>query len=205
MPVNIPGGNPTIAVPGHTPTSPLTFVGAATVEVLVTVEPAKIPKPQPAAPIGMGPGQATAAVVNIQLKSAASAMPNWSCAPVVIVAVYGVLSARRFEGVKVATVSVASRATVPMTAVPPVANLKVPVLIVEGFIALLKVAVTTAPWQMPVAAPAGTTETTVGGVVGEVGPPAVLSGSPQPANAAVKRNAGIQILPTFDLRISFSS
>ena len=76
-----------MALPGQTPTSPLTFVGAGTVEVLVTVEPAKMPKPQPAGPIGMDPGQATVAVVNIQLKSAAKAMPNWSWAAVVIVAV----------------------------------------------------------------------------------------------------------------------
>ena len=116
-----------------------------------------------------------------------------------------VFSARGFAGVKVATRPVESRATVPITAVAPAANLKVPVVIVAGFMALLKVAVTTAPWQTAVAAPAGTTETTVGGVTEEVGPPVLLSGSPHPTNATASKNDGIQILPTVNLCISFSS
>jgi len=113
-----------------------------------------------------------------------------------------VFSARGLEGVKVATRPAESRATVPVT---PGANLKVPVLMVAGFMALLNVAETTAPWQIPVEAPAGITETTVGGVKGEVGPPVLLSGSPHPAITTAKRNAGIQILLTFNLRVSFSS
>src|SRR6185369_11338016 len=36
----LPGGNPVIAVPGHTPTLPVTTVGP----VLVTAEPARTPK-----------------------------------------------------------------------------------------------------------------------------------------------------------------
>jgi hypothetical protein len=87
MPVNVPGGNPVIAVPAHTPTSPVTLVGAAVVEELVTVEPAKIPKLQ-AAPNGMPPGVVhVVEVVNVHTKLAASGMPPVSCAPVVIVAV----------------------------------------------------------------------------------------------------------------------
>jgi hypothetical protein len=94
---------------------------------------------------------------------------------------------------------------VPATAVAPAANLNVVAgeMIVFRFIALLKIALTTAPWQIPVEPPAGITETTVGGVVGEVGPPA-LSVSPHPTNAAASKNAGIQIMPTFDLHISFT-
>ena len=113
--------------------------------------------------------------------------------------------ARGFEGVKVAIVSVESRETVPVTGVEPAAKVKVPVLMVAGFMALLKVAVTRTAWQTPVAAPVGNTETTVGAAKGEVGPPVTLSGSLHPAITTANRNAGIQILLTFDLRISFSS
>jgi len=171
---------------------------------LVTVEPAKIPKPQ-ALPNAMAPWQGAAAVVNIQVKSAARPFPNVSFAPVVIVAVYAVFSARGLEGVNVATMPVEPRATVPLTAVVPAASLNVPVLMVAGFITLLNVAVTMAPWQTPVAAPTGTTETAAGGVKGEVAPPVLLSESPHPAIATANRNAGIEILLTFNLRISFSS
>jgi hypothetical protein len=76
---------------------------------------------------------------------------------------------------------------------------------VAGFIALLNVAVTTAPWQTPVAPPNGTTETTVGGVREGGGPLLLESGSLHPAIPTAKRNAGIQILAVFNLRISFSS
>ncbi len=113
-------------------------------------------------------------------------------------------SARGLDGLKVATKPVESSETVPVTAG---ANLKVPVLIVAAFIALLNVAVTMAPWQMPVAPPTGTTETTVGGLKGDVAPPA-LSPSLHPAIVAitaVNRNAGIQNFLKFELRISFSS
>ena len=101
MPVIDAGGpNPVIAVPGDTPTSPVTVV--AVPATLVTVEPARIPKLQ-AAPNVMGPGAGHAAeVVNVHTKLATSAIPNVSCAPVVIVAVKVVLGARVPEGVKVA-------------------------------------------------------------------------------------------------------
>jgi hypothetical protein len=69
----------------------------------VTVEPARTPKVQAApnaSPLG---GVHVAEVVNIHTKLAASAMPDVSCAPVVIVAVKVVLGARLAEGVKVAT------------------------------------------------------------------------------------------------------
>jgi hypothetical protein len=49
--------------------------------------------------VGGGHG---AGVVNVHTKLAASALPNVSCAPVVIVAVNVVLGARLAEGVKVA-------------------------------------------------------------------------------------------------------
>jgi hypothetical protein len=87
VPVNIPGGNPVIALPGDTPTSPLTFVGAAVVEVLVTVEPARIPKEQ-AAPRRMAPagGVQIGEVVKDHGKLAASGVPDAFVAPVVMVA-----------------------------------------------------------------------------------------------------------------------
>lgn len=88
VPVKVPGGNPTIALPGDTPISPLTLVGAAVVEVLVTVEPARIPKLQ-AAPRGMAlpGGVQVAEVVKDQTKLAASPVPEALVAPVVMVAV----------------------------------------------------------------------------------------------------------------------
>jgi hypothetical protein len=181
------------------------LVGAATVEVLVTVEPAKIPKPQPGVPNAMGPAQAVVAVVNIHVKSAASPLPNWSCAAVVIVAVYCVFSASGLVGLKVAMVSVESMETVPTTGVVPAANLKVPVVIVAGFMALLNVAVTTAPWQTPVAPPNGITETTVGGVREGGGPPLPESGSPHPAIPTANRNAVTHTWLIFSMRICFSS
>src|SRR5580693_478880 len=81
MPVKVPGGNPTIAVPGDTPTSPLTLVGAAVVEELVTVEPARMPKLQ-AAPNGMPAGVVhVAVVVNFHTKFTASPVPEALVAP----------------------------------------------------------------------------------------------------------------------------
>jgi hypothetical protein len=73
--------------------------------VFVTVEPARIPKVQAAPnPAGGGGGGGHAAeIVNLHTKLAASAMPNVSCAPVVIVAVKVALGgARGTEAVKVA-------------------------------------------------------------------------------------------------------
>jgi len=72
-PVAVPGGYPVIAVPGHTPTSPVTWVVVpVTMGALVTVEPAKIPKVQ-AAPNPEGGGSKThgAEVVKLHVKLAA--------------------------------------------------------------------------------------------------------------------------------------
>jgi hypothetical protein len=130
-----------------------------------------------------------------------------SAAPVVTVAVKVVLGVRLAAGGKrVATRPVESRETVPAT-FAPVGSVKVnvEVLIVAGFIALLNVALITAMLgQRRVKPFVGVTETTVGAVRGLPGPPA-LSGSPHPATRAATRNAEIQILLTFNLRISFSS
>ena len=96
MPLIIPGGNPVIALPGDMSTSPLTTLAPT---ALVMAEPAKIPVPQSSGAIAMGAGQAVVAVVNIHTKACASPLPNWSCAPVVIVAVYWVFTTSGFMGV----------------------------------------------------------------------------------------------------------
>src|SRR6476469_1722817 len=80
---------------------------------------------------------------------------------------------------------------------------------VAGFIALLKVAVTTGVLgQTRVEASGGVTNVTVGEVKGSAGAPAGFSsGSPQPVKRAASmngRNAEIQSLLTFNLRIRFS-
>jgi hypothetical protein len=110
-------------------------------------------------------------------------------------------------GVKVAIMPVESRATVPVTLAPPgPASLKVVVLIVAGFIGLLNVAVIIATLGQTRVEPfGGVTEVTVGGVKGEVAVPAILSGSLHPVTTKAERNASIQILANFKLRISFSS
>src|SRR5688572_33323589 len=82
VPFTIPGGNPVTAVPGLNPRSPLTVVAP----VLVTVEAASTANvlADPRA-TGAWPA-AVAAVVKLQIKLAASALPARSLAPVVIVA-----------------------------------------------------------------------------------------------------------------------
>ena len=114
-------------------------------------------------------------------------------------------------GVKVATNPAESRETVPDT-LPPAedrVNVVAGELIVAGFIALLNVALITVGLgeQTRVEPSAGFTVVTVGAVKGAPGFPApgILSASPQPAIRTANRNAGIQILRTFNLRISFSS
>src|ERR1700674_5170054 len=108
VPVNIPGPNtpgagpnPVIEAAGHIPISPLKIVGP----VLETegVAP-RIPKLQ-AAPNGMTGGGCphVEGGVNVHTLLVARALPNMSCAPVVIVAVKRVLGARGPEGVNVAT------------------------------------------------------------------------------------------------------
>src|SRR5713101_5349598 len=101
VPITVAGGvSPVIALPGHTPTSPV--IEVAVPATLVTVEPARIPKLQ-AVPrlIGAAEAHDVADVVNVHTKLLASALPNRSLAPVVIVAVYTVLSRRLLPGVKV--------------------------------------------------------------------------------------------------------
>ena len=90
---------------------------------------------------------------------------------------------------------VATYVTEPATLAPPVPDkVNVDVLMVAGFIALLKVALIMAvPGQIPVLPFAGVTRTTEGGVVGEVAT-AFLSGSPQPAIKPSSRRAVRQIL-----------
>src|SRR5437764_672695 len=96
------GPNPVTALPGHTPTSPVTVVAVPT--TLVTVEPPRIPKLQAVPSTGGGGGAAHAAeVVKVQTKLVASVLPKVSAAPVVMVAVKVVLTARLAVGVKVAT------------------------------------------------------------------------------------------------------
>jgi hypothetical protein len=91
-------------------------------------------------------------------------------------------------------------------------TVKVEVLIIAGFIALLKVAVITAVLgQTRVEASGGVTEVTTGGVRGSPGlevpapAPAVLSASLHPTITTAERNAAIQIFLTSNVRISFSS
>jgi len=136
---------------------------------------------------------------------AANATPNWLSAPVVIVAVYIVPATRGLDGVKVKIVFVGSAVIGPDT---PGVTVKVVALIVAGFIALLNVTLTAVLEQAVVEPASGTTESTVGGLRGEVAPPA-LSESLHPAItmaiAAANRNAGIKFFRFFKLRISFSS
>jgi hypothetical protein len=125
---------------------------------------------------------------------------------VVIVAVKVVFGVRLAAGgVKVATRPAESRETVPVTAPPGPVKVNEEVLIVAGFIALLNVALITAMLGQTRVKPfVGVTETTVGAVRGLPGLPP-LSESPHPAAKTASRNAEIQILLTFNLRISFSS
>ena len=78
---------------------------------------------------------------------------------------------------------------VPLT---PGATVKVVALMVEGFIALLKVAVIVVLGHTPVAPLSGVAEGTVGGVTVEFLP--VLSGSLQAAAKMSSRNAVKQIV-----------
>jgi hypothetical protein len=140
---------------------------------------------------------------------AASALPYWSCAPVVIAAVKVVLGVRLAAGgVKVAISSVESRETVPDTLPLGPLKVNVVVLIVAGFIALLNVAVIIAMLGQTTELPfGGVTVVTVGGVRGAPGfpLPASLSGSLHPAITTANKNVGIKILQTFNLRIRLSS
>jgi hypothetical protein len=85
MPVNIPGGNPVIElIPlGDMSTSPVMRDNP----VLVIAVAAKIPVPQPGGPNARGVAQACVPVMNVHVLLVASALPNVSCALVVIVAI----------------------------------------------------------------------------------------------------------------------
>ena len=138
------------------------------------------------------------------MKLVASALPNVSWTPVVIVAVKAVFTARAFMGVKVATRPVESREGVPGTFAPlESAKVNVAVVIVRGFIALLNVAVMIVVLGQATVVPlAGVTAVTVGGARG-LPVPACLSESLHPAMTRASRNAGIQILETFNVLIRF--
>src|SRR5437868_14691617 len=90
---------------------------------------------------------------------------------------------------------------------PPAFKVKVEVLMVAGFIALLKVAVTTGVLGQTRVEPAGgVTAITVGGLVGLPGPAlAFLSGSPHPATTKAISDARTRLLATINLRMCFSS
>jgi hypothetical protein len=105
---------------------------------------------------GGGAAHDETAVIKVHTKLLASALPEGSLAPVVIVTVYVVLSARLLEGVKVNILLVASPVTVPVT---PGATVKVVVLMVVGSIACGKVAAMTVLGHTPAEASGGVTET----------------------------------------------
>ena len=106
----------------------------------------------------------TAPVVKFQVKLAANGLPAESFAPVVMVAVYGVLAARGVEGVKVAVLLLTL--TVPVIGTPAcVVSVKVSVLSVEFNIVLEKFTVMVEFTAMLIAAFVGEVEETIGGVV----------------------------------------
>jgi hypothetical protein len=107
---------------------------------------------------------AVAPVVKVQTKGLANELPDWSLAPVVIVAVNRVLIARLLAGgANVATLHAALQVTAPATFVPPPTTVKVAVVMVKGSMDLLKVAVIFLLTGIPVAPLAGFVEVTVGG------------------------------------------
>jgi hypothetical protein len=123
-----------------------------------------------------------AAVVNCQLKLAASALPAASFAAAVMVAVYCVLPARGADGVNVAVLPLTF--TVPVTAAPPivVASVKLAVVSVASVIGSENVADTEEFVATPVAAFAGNVADTVG--AGGGGVSLWLSPPPLPLQAA---------------------
>src|SRR6202790_4465973 len=130
-----------ITVFGHTPAAPTAGATETTVG-------------------GGGGGHEVGAVVKVHTKLLASALPNSSFAPVVIVTVYRVLSWRLPDGVKVNMVLDASGVTVPIT---PGVTVKVVALIVAGSIACGKVAATTMLGHTPAEPLGGVTEIGGGG------------------------------------------
>jgi len=133
-------------------------------------------------------------VVKVQTKLLARPLPSGSFAPVVIVAVNCVLPARGAAGVNVAVVP--EYVTVPATEVPPgPVIVKVDVLIVVAFIALLKVAVIISVIGTLVAPFAGPVEATEGAAGPDV------YDRPHPARKPAIRNASIQTFCTVTLLI----
>jgi len=104
---------------------------------------------------------------------------------------------------------VGSYLTLPVTLPPLEVKVNVEVLIVAGFMALLKTAVTTALGHIPEDPFGGSTDgaSTVGAAKGEPGfpTPAFLSESPHPAARMASRSAENKIPFTVNLRMSFSS
>lgn len=110
----------------------------------------------------------TGPVVKFQVKFAASVLPAESVAPVVMVAVCGVIAARGAEGAKVAELLVAT--TVPATGKPAgVIRVKVLVFSVGFSMTSEKVTVVAEFTAMLIAAFAGEVEDTVGGIVSKAG------------------------------------
>jgi hypothetical protein len=106
----------------------------------------------------------TAAVVKVELKLAASALPAASFAAVLMVAVCSVIAARGAVGVKVAVLPLT--VTMPATAAPPEpASVKLALVSVELVIGSENVADTAVFSATPVAPLAGDMPDTVGGVV----------------------------------------
>ena len=138
--------------------------------------------------------------VKVDVKGVAGT-PVWLCAPAVIVTVYVVPAVRAADGVKVKIVFVGSAVIGPDT---PGVTVKVELLTVAGFIALLNVTATAEVVQ-GADAPAGRTVTTVGELRGPPEPPEFLSGSPHPAIPTVNINAWSQTLQILNLRITFPS
>jgi hypothetical protein len=112
-------------------------------------------------------GGTLSTLMNAQTKFDASAFPETSFAPVVIVAVYVVPEASAGDGVNVAVFVAALYATAPATAALVAVTLTVNVLVVSvvASIALLNVALITAFVGTFVARLAGEVDTTVGAVV----------------------------------------
>jgi hypothetical protein len=125
-----------ITVLGHTPAAPPGGVTEITVG-------------------GGGGVHAEVPVVKVQTKLLASALPNGSLAPVLIVAVYKVLSARVLDGVNVKIVLDVSWVTVPVT---PGVTVKVVMLMLAGSMACGKMAATTMLGQTPAEPLGGITE-----------------------------------------------
>src|SRR5436309_5644263 len=96
--------------------------------------------------------------------------------------------------------------SVPSTLPPGPAKVKVGLLMVAGFMSLLKVALIMAVLgQTPTLPLSGVTRTTVGGVAGDEAATPFLSGSPHPAVKMSNRSAANQILWILYIRIHTSS